>query len=134
MPSFEKRSIINIGTTAAAKPRLSRSGRPGPLSMSGNMPETLHSPPARAAVSQGTPTFAEAGAEGLSLLRSGSSIHRPARGIHGLVHELGQRLRIDGHASVYDHVRLADLAIRGQRQFGLGIAAHKIRHAVEPFP
>ena len=49
MPICAKRSIISIGTTAAANATLSRSGTPGPLSKSGSMPETLHSPPASSA-------------------------------------------------------------------------------------
>ena len=38
-----------MGTTAAAKAMLSRSGVPESLSMSGNMPETPHRPPANEA-------------------------------------------------------------------------------------
>ena len=44
-----------MGTTAAANAMLSRSGVPESLSMSGNMPETPHSPPASTQVGQGTP-------------------------------------------------------------------------------
>ncbi len=44
-----------MGTTAAANAMLSRSGVPESLSMSGNMPETLHRPPAKTQVGQGTP-------------------------------------------------------------------------------
>ena len=44
-----------MGTTAAAKAMLSCNGLPESLSMSGNMPETPHRPPARAHAGQGTP-------------------------------------------------------------------------------
>ena len=55
MPQCWKRCRSIIGTTAAAKAMLSCSGRPESLSMSGNMPETPHSPPASRQVGQGTP-------------------------------------------------------------------------------
>ena len=54
MPICWKRSINSIGTTAAAKATLSRSGTPGPLSKSGSMPETPHSPPASTQAGNGT--------------------------------------------------------------------------------
>ena len=53
IPIALKRSTIIIGTTAAPNDMLSRSGRPESLSISGNMPETLHNPPARRQVDIG---------------------------------------------------------------------------------
>ena len=50
----EAASISIIGTTAAPKATLSRSGTPESLSRSGSMPATLHSPPARMQVGSGT--------------------------------------------------------------------------------
>ena len=50
-----KRSTSMVETTAAENERLSWSGLPGPLSMSGSIPETLHSPPASTQAGSGKP-------------------------------------------------------------------------------
>jgi len=53
-PICSKRPIMSIGTTAAANPTLSRNGHTGPLSKSGNMPDTPHNPPANTQAGNGT--------------------------------------------------------------------------------